>query len=215
MRPLSFEERVIILGVTYSGKSHFAKSMLSQCSRFVVFDLRGEYAKDIPGTLKMGVSEFARFAMNNRARFSDAEAPLRLSVTPSPQSAESTTFQAAEFRDFVRVCESTLADCVIVIEEVGQFEDNGKAHAAINYLATQSRHWGCPLVLVAQCAVQIPKISRRQAHRVYSFRQVDKDDLRALAQYLGDEAAKLPLLKQGEHIGYDAATFQVTRVRRD
>lgn len=214
MRPLNFEERTLVLGITFHGKSHFVKRVLlpesGYAKRAIFWDLRREYPRDVPGTLSLSVEEFTKFASEHRHEMRDHHKPLLVAVHPAALSSEDGDFQAWEFGNFIRVCEASVSDALIVIDECGQFEDNRTAQAKLNYLATQSRHWLCPAVFIAQCAVQVPKIARRQCTRVYSFRQNDEIDMRALRTFFGDKALTLNTLAKGQYYSFDAGSPEVT-----
>jgi hypothetical protein len=105
---------------------------------------------------------------------------LSLAVVPGGKLPRQV---ADDFEPFVSMVEST-GDLLLMVEEVGYF---GK-HCAewLDYLATQSRHWGVPVVFLAQRLTQVPKTARTQASWVVSFRQDDDDDLEALGELVRD-----------------------------
>ncbi len=187
-------DKLCINGVTGAGKSFFAREhIIKPYPRIAVWDPHREYPADIRGTV------------GDLARQSKAFQRSHVKIACHPSNAIEQKTLAQEFLDWVRLVESQVTPgFVIVVEEAGMFEQSGKGQDGIDFLATQSRHWDCPFVCVAQCAVQIPKITRRQASIWVSFLQTEDSDLKALAIKFGRTRANLveqiPTLKVGEHV---------------
>lgn len=200
--PLSHDERVTVIGITNSGKSYFTKHTLipqSGYGRVLVWDPHAEYHRDGVTSERFDAHEFEAFLR----RFKGVPDGVKISYVPADW--ESVDAMEDEISGFYRLCKTYLNGTLIVLDELGLFEESGRAQAKVNQFATQSRHWICPLVMVAQCAVQIPKVARRQSHRVYSFRQIDDADCRSMRMFFGERVSRLPGLKRGECLAYESA----------
>lgn len=90
------------------------------------------------------------------------------------------------FSMFVEACTLYVRDTCIVIDEVALLR---RAPDLLDALVTQSRHWDCPVVLISQRAAAISKTSRAQISYLVSFAQRDPDDIKALCEIAGQEAA--------------------------
>lgn len=98
---------------------------------------------------------------------------------------------AVAMRRFVSIVKKHVRNTVIIIEESGVVESSKKAGMALSYLATQSRHWNCPLVFVAQRAAQVPPTVKAQATCIVSFKQSRVADIEALEEEFELEAPEL------------------------
>ena len=182
-------EVIGVIGKRGTGKSTAAKKMLADAlddgMRVLVFDPHDEYSRHgrESDTVKLG-------PLDDRTTIDELIADpeildddkLSLAVVPRGEPEEC----AQDFDALVTLVTST-ADLLFAVEELGYFEEH--ARGRINFLATQSRHFSVPVMLVAQRIVQIPKTARTQLTQVISFRQDNPDDLRALAELAGDPFA--------------------------
>jgi hypothetical protein len=89
---------------------------------------------------------------------------------------------------------------VLVVEECALLK---RAPDALVYLATQSRHWGVPLVLIAQRAVRIHIDAREQCSKIISFRQSSPDDVAALVERCGAKAERVLTLPRFKFWSWD------------
>ena len=187
---LDSDDRLLMLGVTGYGKTHFVREhVIKSYDRVIAHDLHGDYATDCE---RMSLAQLAANpALVKRRRF-------RISI--SPTATMDDNLRTSEFRDWVRLCAAIVRDTVIVAEEAGQWVESRKAQQALVYLATQSRHWDCPFVMVAQRAKMVLPSARDQASVIVSFNQTSALDIKSLEPYFGRQAARLPTLKKGEYL---------------
>ncbi len=183
---LESQDRVALCGVTGSGKTYFVREHVFKAHRKVLaWDPHGDYVGSHTHVLSM--AEFAKLskALANMTSF-------HVVVRPGKHDSDKAAVQ--EFRDFYKLCEALFEDTTIIIEEVGLWHENAPAERIINNFATQSRHWGCPIVFVAQRLVQIPPIARSQANTVVAFHQKSDLDIRAARLYFKEKAPELERL---------------------
>jgi DNA helicase HerA-like ATPase len=176
----------LVLGVTGTGKSYWTQRQVVETSpRVCVWDPHAEY-----GCETVSPEELEDAPHKLRA------ASVQLSCVPDWDDPESIVPQ---FASWVRTCRLHAEGVVLVVDEIVLLEG---AAAWLKLLATQSRHWDCPLVLVSQRATSIPKTARAQMSRVVSFLQSDPDDVEALRAVIGEKADQVPKLARHEHIDW-------------
>lgn len=167
-------ERVLILGVSGTGKTTWAKRLLAgvdggpAAARVVIFDPQGDYGEiAVPVTLE-----------ELRSAPELLKGPrVALAVQPEGDTEEELAAEVEQLVPLVRAA----GRCILVLDEVGDYGD--AARKTLSKLARNGRHDQVASVFVTQAAVEIPKAVRRQATRVYSFLQTDPQDLRALERF--------------------------------
>lgn len=165
------DDRVAVVGLSGSGKSYFARRLVSPASRLVIWDVCGEYADAAEPVTLAELLEAPELLLGDR---------VALAVRPGTEDEEELAEETAALVSLVR----RAGRCLLVLEEVG---DYGKAaERTLSKLARNGRHAGVACVFVTQAAVEIPKSARRQLTRVFSFIQTDPEDLEALRKRCGD-----------------------------
>lgn len=181
--------RRLVLGVTGSGKSHYtAHEIVSREQRVIVWDPHGEYADAGPRPygVAWGVTLDEFCGMPPRAL---AARQLHLSVRASWDDDEDLADAFVRWASHVK---AAVRGAVLIIEECALLVPRAQRRLAA--LATQARHWGCAVVMVAQRAVHITPSARAQASEIVSFRQSHQRDIEALAEIMGDKAHELASL---------------------
>lgn len=206
MKRLEPHDRMMLVGVTGSGKSYFLKHEIladynsegvAAYPRRVVWDWHCEHS-----TAHYTVDELERAIYSKK--FTPSLHTYVLAVKPTRTIDD--PFGVASFLKFCRIVEAHFKDALLIIEEAGVFDESAKAKQALVYIATQFRHFGIPIVFVAQYAFLIPKGVRRQTTRIVSFRQVEKSDLEALRERM-EIVDELPTLGRGEYREWSAGAF--------
>ncbi|MFZ5469465.1 MAG: helicase HerA domain-containing protein [Myxococcota bacterium] len=192
-------DRVLVIGKTGSGKSNKAKALVSaeleHGARVLAFDPLDEWSRHGRKSDHRRLGPLRdRCTVDDLMRepeILDAN-DLSLAVVPSQARRE-----CAE--DFVQVAAlvKDTGNVLLTVEEVGFFGD--RCEESLIEAACTFRHYGVGMVFVAQCAIQIPKMARRQASQIWSGRQDDPEDLSALAKVAGAEFAEaVSRLPRGE-----------------
>lgn len=175
----------LVVGKRGCGKSHLVKEMLKEeiaaQRRVVVFDVHDEYSVHGRATDQVNLGPcrhrvelqqlLERPELLDFPRYSYA-----VQVRQRPEQA------AADFEVLLELALET-GDLELFADELGAIEE--WCRPAINFVATQSRHAGVPLVLASQRMIHIPKTARTQATSVYSFLQNNPEDLAALEKLTG------------------------------
>lgn len=210
---LGASDRMMVCGVTGSGKSYFTRHEFwmpaeKVYARVLVWDWHGEYQ----GT-SYTLAELTQLLATRRLVPEKLKA-FRIAIRPQP--AMDDPYDSAGIQSFVRVVQSSFRNTVVIVEESGVYAEQGHARMALVYLATQSRHWGCPLVFVTQYANLIHKGIRRQCSMIVSFLQYDSDDLEALRPKFGRDADEtIPQLRVGEYLYWRGADVLSGKPRQD
>lgn len=201
--------RICVVGRTGFGKSTEVKevirSWLSRGVRVVALDCCDEYSvHGLPtGLVRLGPLKRRVTAPQLAADPAMLLDPrLSLAVVPGdgPKAWARTFMMLAKMvRHAGRL--------VLVVDETGTWTDASnhpachQAKAELVSLATNGRHKGVALVVVAQRAAQIPPGVRSQASEWWAFRQDEPSDLEALAERLGkDTAERVRQLHIGEAV---------------
>lgn len=174
----------LIVGKRGSGKSHHAKQLcaaeMKGGARIVVYDPHDEYSKRGRKTSQVSLGPLLDRVTVDQLFLNPAmldTEKLSLAVVP-------TNDVAAEFAEVAELVAAT-GGLTFVADEVGEYSD--EQAKTLNSVATQSRHYECPVILVAQRLTQIPKTARTQASQVDTFLQSNPEDLEALTKLTGDE----------------------------
>lgn len=176
-------DRVIILGIPYTGKTYFAAKLTKSARRVLYFDPYGDYHK-AAGAVEFTVDELlASPEVLEKPRF-------KISVRPSTEDDKDTAYDLDRVVNLAR----DIGEMVVVLDEVGDYALYGQR--TLNKLFRNGRHDGIVTVLVSQVATDIPRTCRRIATRIYSFLQTDPADLDALREKCGEEfVAKILAMK--------------------
>jgi hypothetical protein len=179
-----------IVGVRGAGKSHYAKNQVVKTpGRVVVWDPQGEYQTD------NDLDEVSVAELMAEPTLLDEE-DCRLAVVADWDKPEDL---ADEFAAFTALLKNARHEYVtkIVIDECALLRPYADGYLVA--IATQSRHWRMPLVLIAQRATMIPPGARSQCSLFISFRQNDPADIDALEERIGKikarQASRLPRRK--------------------
>lgn len=196
---------VIIVGKRGSGKSHQAKSLCGDLVkagwRVLAFDPHDEYSQQGRKTDAVTLGPLTQRATLDALLAYPVildRADLAMAVVPSGRGGAEL---AADFAIFWQLAEDTGRLCAVV-DEVGDYSEY--AEETLNHAATQGRHFGVPVVLVAQRMMQIPKTARTQASALLSGIQSDPEDLKQIEKITGgaDIAARVAKLPRREFVAW-------------
>lgn len=187
MPALEPHDVVLIVGKRGCGKSYAAKALaadlLKSGARVVAFDPHDEYSKKGRKSPQVNLGPLTdRVTLEQlieNPQLLDSK-KLSLAVVPEGSNAD----LAGGFAELVELVSAT-GGLTLIADEVGEYSQHGED--ALNSAATQSRHYECPIVLVAQRMTQIPKTARTQASVLHTFLQSNPEDLEALVKLTGDK----------------------------
>lgn len=216
LEPLAVRDRLIVVGMTGTGKSTWLKGHLAtelKAGRRVLFvDYHDEYSQAgaasdhvTLGPLSMRV-EFDEL-IDRLELLDDPALSLAVVIDQEPREA------AQQFDELARIAQNT-GDLLFGADEVGMFGQY--VVDRLHVLATQSRHWGVPLVLASQRATDIHPKARSQATHLVSFRQRHPTDLDAIVDLTGSKefAEEVARLELGESKHWRDSSTPTPRERR-
>lgn len=187
--PLATWERLVVVGVTGTGKTYWlAHELLPRQPRLlVVGDRKGDYAALVTGSVTL------RELRANPKQL--APAKVALSIRSEAHTYEALASEVCQAIDLARAA----GDLCLVFEDVGWYgrqyteRDGAEPKRSVAFelamLACDGRD-AASVVFVAQRATQVPPDARSQASRVVSFAQTEVDDLKALEERCGPEFVK-------------------------
>lgn len=161
---LRLPQHRIVLGVPQSGKTRFARSIVLDAARLVVFDPAGDW-EDLPYARRIYPHELEDRSILRGER-------LRVVV----MAGRDENFDLGDELVYtVRACKEA-RDLVFVADEVSLY-NRGPAARALGHLHMNGHKWGIVSVLVSQRMVGIPLDCRATATHVHSFLQDSEEDL--------------------------------------
>lgn len=166
----------LVAGHKGSGKTRIVKRGLARIARFVVWDLRGEYACPPYGVAG------ARLWTDVRAFFQHLldGGTIEREVFACP-SAQFDAWCAWVFKT---------GNLVVVIEELGRHcASNGKVRAALLDLFERSRHCNVDLIVTTARIARVPIDLRIQVDELLLSRHVEPNDCAYIESWLGGPAA--------------------------
>lgn len=199
-------DRVVVIGKTGTGKSNYAKRLISENlaagARVVAFDLHDEYSLKGKRSPQVRLGPLAERCTVDQLvadprRYLDQNGG-GLAIVPEDDDP------ARVARDFEGVADLVrhTGNLMFVIDEVGYFGD--LCEPKLKAIATTYRKFSVSVVMIAQRAVQIPLTARSQASAIVAFRQDEIPDLDALekrcAGSIPDIAVRVARLPPGDHV---------------
>ena len=182
-------EVVLIFGQTGSGKTWKAKEILGRLPRALVIEAGfGEFPVHESfwnfEDLVLRLDEWRAFSdlSNFPARPPRSYVPFRFSWSPLGHE-----------HPLVFDCAKALGNCTLVLDEADRFGDS-RFLPEYDEIITRGRHYRISIVAVALHPSKLPKDLRRQCTSLISYRQIDPDDVEALAEICGEAAYELPHL---------------------
>lgn len=166
-------DRLIILGLPFTGKSRLAAKLTEEADRVVYFDPMSDYS-GYSNAKPVTVSEL----LENPSLLEEPR--FRLAVIPNEDTLDD------DLEDTIRLVRGA-GNAILVFDEVGDYRQRNEV--ILNKIARNGRHDGIVPIYVSQVAIDIPLTVRRLATRVYSYLQVHKEDIDALAERYGQAFA--------------------------
>lgn len=157
----------LVVGRKGSGKSSLIKRGLERVQRWVVWDLRGEYAALPRARLWTDLADF-------RAHVVDG-GDVEREVFACP---------ASQFEAWCRWVYAT-GNLLVVIEELNRYAGAGPAGNALGDLFDRSRHAGIDLIAASPRIAEVPTSLRAQVDDLLCSRLSLPNDLAYLAAWVG------------------------------
>lgn len=168
-----------IAGTSQSGKTAKAKAWHQNVQRMMVFDPRGEWIDQ-----RVEVIRGDRLALND---LSLASGPGRFAFIPGEDIV-------GDFELFCRVAYSWVQvwPGAVVVDELAQFTNAGKAIGPWGTLTRMGKHYGAHITGITQFPTESDRTIWRNADRKVAFLMEGDDDQRTLARALSVRVDQLP-----------------------
>lgn len=165
-------EVTLVLGQTGSGKTYWANEFMQEHPRVLIADAGFE---DFDATYVYNYPDLVEYLQDHETFNSGRVFRIGYDFPPGEHDLIFST--ALELRDLL-----------LVLEEADRFDFSLPDYQNVVY---RGRHFGISLLLVSLSPRNIPTEVRRQATRIVSFRQIFPDDIKWLAEIIGEDAYKL------------------------
>lgn len=177
----------LVAGRKSSGKTRVVKRGLARVARWVVWDVRGEYADPLTGVAG------ARLWTDLRDFFAHLRAGGSI-------AREVFACPSAQFDVWCKWVART-GSLVVVIEELGRHCQGGRVRASLLDLVERSRHHAIDLIATTSRVARVPIDLRVQVDELLLARHVEPTDCAYLASWLGQSAsARAQTLKPGTFV---------------
>lgn len=144
------------------------------------------------GMTESGKTTFAK--QMSHALHSEEKTVLLLDPLNDPEWY--ADFRTTDGAQFLEVCKAN-ESCYLIVDESGQAI--GKYDSEMEWLATQSRHWGHSCIFISQRGAQLSTTIRAQCRHLFLFTSA-KDDCKILAnEFNCPELVNASQLPQGHY----------------
>lgn len=162
----------LVCGCKESGKTRIVKRGLARVRRFVVWDVRGEYAHPelgVPGArLWLDMAHFKAHLLNG------GTIEREVFACPSPQ-----------FKAWCKWVFDT-GNLFVVVEEIARLCPNGRATPELLNLIERSRHCNIDLVATTARVLKVPIDLRAQVDDLLLSSMSEPKDLNYISSWLGE-----------------------------
>jgi hypothetical protein len=166
-----YREVVLVCGVTGSGKTVWTKQFTQRLNRLLVYDI----------------------ALSFPVQYVDAETLADLVNNP-PENFRYGVYSPYD-TNVLTAAAYMLGNCWLVLEEISTLYNIGaRINGPLLEAVLLGRQRSLSLIAISQRASYIPITLRSQASRIISFRQQEPADIKWLADFMGNDALKLPSL---------------------
>ena len=181
----------LILGKTGSGKTTLARQLIRSRSRVIIAD--ADY-HEYPALEFQDLATLTEYleAHAGAAQF------FRVSYTPYED-------------EYPIMCDLSrlVGNCTLVLEEADRFPD---PRYCIEYqeIIARGRHHRISIIALGLYPALLPSMLRRQATRIFAFRQHEPADIDWLAAVMGESAKQLPQLGDHEYLEWTPGAGSLT-----
>lgn len=204
-----------ILGVTGSGKSFLAYSLIEACResgiKVICLDVTGDYKRWIPNAVRLANPGHVRpFLDRNDGQVAIVEFHAQQTVTQSTLVLMRHAQKWCEENRSPEEIRVPIAKVLIVIEEAHTIvpERNSNPQSAsqndviaISQIVLQSRKFGLGFMIVTQRTANVTKSILNQCNTIFAFQAFDETGFDFLRNYMGEHYVRaLPTLKKREGV---------------
>jgi hypothetical protein len=192
--------RVLVVGVTGTGKTYLAKQLASKVQRLLVVDPLCEW-----GDVTVMCFDWQTVLEEvSQERF-------RVSICVDENPRDVLEFASRIVRD------EDVGNCLLVVDELSLFFRRGEeASDGIQGVVRFGRRENINLMLLSQRSYDCPIDLRSQLSDIFAFRSHEPRDIQALGQMVGrDQAQQVLALRGHQHYHWDltheSSTIEATR----
>lgn len=190
--------KIIIEGKSGSGKTELAKHLCRQFERVVCIDVLGQFDGVIiekPLKLKefLEINAMKKFTVSYRSKCISSD----------------DLIEEFEFinREIIHKC----FNICYVVDEVDNYATSYKIPPYFNGLIQRGRHKNISIIATTRRHAETSRMLTAQADHIFTFKQIEKNDLNTLKTYFGERTAEIIELKQYEYMHYDSNAQKIYR----
>lgn len=175
---------IIVVGQRGCGKTTWAKRYIQKLPRVIVLDANfGEF-----GIPQFNTVDELVASLSGKTFYRASYSPLQYEV---PLMFDIARIKGSE----------SGKGCHLVIEEADRLDDP-LYFTEYDESISRGRHYGVSLLAISLYPAKLPAMLRRMATRVIAFRHIEPKDIKYLSEIMGEDARKLPDLKNFEYIDW-------------
>ncbi len=169
-------ERVFICGKTRTGKTYFAKSLIKNFKKYIIYDPDHEYSE--LGFVVKNFKDFKQALIKNSK------------VIYQPKS-----YGQEEFIEVCRFIFTRLKNVMFVADEIADLAPNNSIPQEYALIIRRGGKRGIGSIAITQRIAECHKTPIAQAEHIISFYQFLDNDVKRLKDHIGEEAEKTRELK--------------------
>lgn len=188
-------EIIVILGRKHHGKTYMAKSIIRQKSRVVIYDPNRQFS-DCGVIFNDPLAVIEYYKINFHGSFK---------IVYQPEFYTFDTRKDILLAEFESICHfvNVAKDLYFVVDEVDKYIQATSCPAFFNNLIQRGRHIGVSLIVTTRRHVETSRHLTAQADIIYSFNQVEPNDIKYLKTIMGGMAEKISTLPPYHFIKYE------------
>lgn len=183
--PYKQSDIICIFGRRGFGKSYFARAVVSQYNRYIIYDINGEH-RDL-GIVIRSPRALAEYLLDK----SEADT-FKIIYIPMYKDFDYITYLLWGLENFC-----------FMIDEVDRFTGSRKIPEHLDLMINLGRHYKLGLITCSRRPARVPRDLTSQADYIVSFQSQEPNDIKYLNDFIGPRAELLPGLDKREHIIYN------------
>ena len=186
---------IVILGRKHYGKTYMAKYLIKDKPRVLIYDPNRQFS-DCGVIINDPVDVIEYYKRNYNGNFR---------IVYQPEFYVFETKKDILLSEFENICHfvNVAKDLYFLIDEVDKYVQATSCPAFFNNLIQRGRHIGVSLIITTRRHVETSRHLTAQADVLYSFNQVEPNDIKYLKTVVGSIAERIPSLPPYHYIKYE------------